>query len=156
VAKKSGKRKSKGAKKRKPIPIALSVNVCDQIIRDEVTKKVSLIGLFNIIHAYKFPAKHGLLHVYAALTNGHGAYQGQIQLVELSQDEVITAVGGPLQFQSPLQVIEINFAWPDMIIPNEGEYEFRILCDNDVVGTRKFLVNRLKDAPPLTSDKDTR
>ena len=50
----------------------LSLIVCDQIIADRITGKVSLIGVFAIVHTPRFPWTHPQTCVCAALTDGHG------------------------------------------------------------------------------------
>jgi hypothetical protein len=136
----------------KPIPIVLSVNICDTIIRDEQTKKVSLIGLFNIIGANSFPCTHKRIHVYIALTNGHGKYNTEIRFVNLEGDETIASMQGQLEFLNPLQVMEINLEWNDLKFSKAGVYIVEVLCDGNSVGTRKFSVVSPQQTLPPTSE----
>ena len=124
---------------KKPNPPVLSINVCDAIIRDETTKKVSLIGIFNTIHALSFPAIHPLLHLYMAWTNGHGIYKSEIRLSDNEGNAVISAQG-PLEFKDPLQIVEINFEWRMLKFEHEGEYVIEVVCDGQQVGMRKFRI----------------
>ncbi len=133
------KTKKKKATPPKPVPGILSINICDAIIRDETTKKVSLIGIFNTIHALSFPTVHPLLHLYMALTNGHGKYKGEIRLSD-NEGNVLICAQGPLEFKDPLQVVEINFEWRLLKFEHEGEYIIEVACDGQQVGIRKFRV----------------
>lgn len=139
----AGKDMAKAKKKKptpqKPNPTVLSINVCDAIIRDETTKKVSLIGIFNTIQALSFPAIHPLLHLYIALTNGHGKYKGEIKLSD-NKGKTLICAQGPLEFKNPLQVVEINFEWRQLKFEHEGEYIIEVVCDGQQVGMRKFRV----------------
>lgn len=133
----------------KPKPIVLSVIVCDAIIRDEQTKKVSLIGLFNIIGATIFPCVHREMHVYIALTNGHGKYKAEIRFLNLESGEKIAGMEGQLDFVSPLQVVEVNLRWQNLKISKPGDYEVEVLCDGVRTGARKFVVVSQPPNTPL-------
>ena len=123
----------------KPTPTVLSINICDAVIRDESTKKISLIGIFNTIHVANFPSVHPLMHLYMALTNGHGQYQGEIRLVD-DKGKILIHAEGPLEFKNPLQVVEINFEWRQLKFEHEGEYVIEVMCDSHQVGIRKFRI----------------
>ena len=132
----------------KPTPMVLSINICDTIIRDEITKKVSLIGLFNMIRASRFPFKHPQLHVHIALTNGHGNYQAEVRFINTEQNKPIAGMRGELIFKSPLQIVEMNLCWQNLNFGSAGEYYVEILCDGELIGSRKFLVTAPQQEPP--------
>ena len=142
--------KKKTGKIKKPEPIVLSINLCDTIIRDETTKKVSLISLFSVIHSRVFPAKHQEMHVYVALTNGHGQYDIDVRFVLLGSDDPIAGIQGQLDFLNPLQVAELNIKWRGVEFPTAGEYLVEVLCDGKKIGDRKFKVLNLSQ-PPRTN-----
>jgi len=125
---------------RRPTPSVLSINICDAIIRDEVSKKVSLIGLFNTIKANTFPCVHPQLHVYAALTNGHGEYRAEVRFSNVEQNKAIAGMIGDVVFDNPLQVIEMNFVWQGLNFQKPGPYAVEVLCNDELIGSRKFIV----------------
>ena len=131
--------KSDGQAKR-PKPIVLSINICDTIIRDEVTKKVSLIGLFNAIKADTFPSTHPLFHVYVALTNGHGPYKTSLRIVTVEKGDVLINIDGDLNLANPLQVVELNIGLQGLRFSNPGKYSVQVLCDGEPIGARDFIV----------------
>ena len=67
----------------------LSLIVCDQIITDRVTGKVSLIGMFATVHTPRFPWMRPQTCVYAALTDGHGKTPIIIRM-EMGKWETVT------------------------------------------------------------------
>jgi len=150
-------KKNNGTKStNKPTPSVLSINVCDAIIRDEQSKKVSLIGLFNIIRATSFPCTHPLMHVYIALTNGHGKYRTEVRFVSLEEGKPIMGMIGELNFQNPLQVIEMNLCWQRLNFEKPGDYEVEVLCDGERVEARKFMVTGPQQEIPPTNGTDMR
>jgi hypothetical protein len=140
----------------KPKPFVLSINICDSIIRDEVTKKVSLIGLFSIINSNVFPCIHPLLHVYVALTNGHGKYNTEIRFSHMDDREPIAGMTGELDFKNPLQVFELNICWQQLRFSKPGEYIVQVLCEGAVVGERKFRVNGPQQKMPAIDENEVR
>lgn len=151
---KQEKPKKAGARKAKPI--VLSINICDIIIRDEKTKKVSLIGLFGNINAYAFPVQHPLMHVYIALTNGHGKYKINIQFVRVADNDIIVEMEGEIDFPDPLGVVEMNLEWRGIQFEKPGTYSVEVLCEGSPIGSRKFNVRQLqKQIPPTKGTEGT-
>lgn len=135
----------------RPAPHVLSINICDSVIRDEATKKVSLIGIFNTIKANSLPCKHSLLHAYVALTNGHGKYKTEVRFSHLGEQKPIAAMVGDLEFQNPLQVIELNLRWQNLSFDKDGEYVVEVFCNGSLIGTRRFRVIGPQQKIPPTS-----
>jgi hypothetical protein len=125
-----------------PPPVVLAINICDMVIRDELTHKVSLIGLFNIIHAFSFPCIHPLMHIYVALTGGHGRYNMEIRLVRVEDDQPVVTMAGLVEFANPLQVNELNFQWANVPFEKAGEYVVEVCCNKKPtpLSGRKFNV----------------
>lgn len=146
----SDKKSEKSKSANKPNPIVLSINVCDTIIRDEKTQKVSLIGLFNAIHAKTFPARHPLMHAYIALTNGHGKHKIKIQFIRDEDNEIIVSMDGEMEFPNPLAIIELNLEWRGMQFDKPGNHNVQVLSDEEIIGSRKFIVNHIKQKMPPT------
>lgn len=125
---------------KKPKPIVLSINICDNIIRDETTKKVSLIGLFNAIKVNTFPSTHPLFHVYVALTNGHGFYKSSLRIVNIEKNIALMNIDGDLNVTNPLQVLELNIGLQSLRFDGPGKYSVQVLCDGEPIGSRDFMV----------------
>lgn len=140
-----------------PGPVVLAINICDMVIRDELTKKVSLIGLFSLIGSSNFPCTHPLMHVYLALTEGHGKHDMEVRLIRVEDEKLIAGVVGSVEFADPLQVAELNLIWQNILFEKPGEYSVQIFCKGDSVpiGFRKFHVVR-QGAMPLTSGSEVK
>ena len=122
-------------------PIVLAINICDDIIRDEITKKISLIGLFNRIQSPSFPTTHSSLHVYVSLTNGHKKYKGELRFVNESDNNIIFKTNGDVPLQNPLQTLELNFSVRNLKFDKPGKYDVQFYCDGTLVGSRGFIVS---------------
>ncbi len=122
-------------------PIVMSINVCDEIIRDEISKKISLIGLFSQIQTATFPAHHPSLHVYVSLTDGHGNYDGELRFVNENNNSIIASMKGKVPFKTPLQTVELNFAINNLKFEKPGKYRVEFFCDGEPVGSKQFIVS---------------
>ena len=154
MAKKGKKPERRVRKKSRPKPTVLSINICDTVVRDEETKKVSLYGLFSVIQAVSFPAVHKVMHVYVALTNGHGKYEIGIQFVNLKDSKALIEMKGDVTFVSPLQVAELNLKWEGIRFKEQGDYEVEILCNGERIGGRKFKVLGPQQVLPPTKETE--
>ena len=121
-------------------PVLLTILVCDTILRDEQSKKLSLIGLFNRISASQFPCRHMEMHVFVSLTDGHGTCQAQLRLMKRSTDEPLAAIEGKLVFPNPKAIVEMNFDVKGSVFPEPGEYSFDFYVNGDLIGSRPFQV----------------
>lgn len=129
----------------KPKPTPLAMIICDTVIEDRLTGKKSLIGIFNNISVQKFPCQHPTLNVFFALTEGIGEYKGCLRCVKLDTNEAIMNLNGPLPFPNRLATVEFNFELKNVVFPSEGQYIFELLCDEQLVISRKFIVSKIKE-----------
>jgi len=127
---------------KKPKPKYLAMLICDYVLRDAETQNKSLIGVFNRINAPNFPVRHDRLHVFVALTNGHGTYTSSLR-VRRASGEVLLTLDGKIEMQDPLAVAELNFQIRGLVVPEAGRYVVEFLCDGEV------LVDRLFDAAQI-------
>jgi hypothetical protein len=59
-------------------PVAIGMTLCDYVIVEEKTKKVSLIGAFTGMRVSRFPSDPSPFSVYAALTDGLGGHYHRV------------------------------------------------------------------------------
>lgn len=129
---------------KKTTPVLLAMSVCDQIIREEGTKKISLIGLFNTIQAKTFPCVHSKLHIYIALTEYEGQANCELKF-SYGDDKPIVQLTGPVNFPNKLSVVEMNFSINNLPLPKAGLYHFDFMVDGKPIGHRKFMVQQIKE-----------
>jgi len=122
-------------------PTLLSINICDQVIREEGTHKHSLIGMFSNINAMKFPCIHPCLHVYIAVTGGRGKQTGELRFINDETSKVVMDLKGEVEFPNPLAIVEMNFRIANLRLDKPGSYHFEFWLDKELVGQRHFTVN---------------
>jgi len=114
----------------RPQPEVLALLVCDQIITDRITGKQSLIGMFSVIHALKFPVMHPQLAVFTSLTGGHGEYELMIRVVDSNEQRRPLVEGkGKVGFASPLAIANLALQFHGLTFVAPGEYRVQLFGD---------------------------
>jgi len=142
-----------------PLPIVKAFLICDQIIQDRQTGKMSLIGLFQDLRADRFPAVHPMLWIYASLTDARGSYRFEIQFVDIANSNVLGKGTPPkIQIPGPLETTELCAQLGNLQLPGPGTYEFQLLANGELLATKSLRVSEVQaagqepDAPPPTED----
>ncbi len=112
--------------------------ICDQALQEGATGKTSLVGIFENIGAHQYPARCGLLTVYAKLTDAQGEYLVRLELVNLADLTVI----GQGQFRATIGdrmvPAEVVFQVGGLTFEKPGRYEFRLYANNRWVGSKSL------------------
>ncbi|MEK7448308.1 MAG: hypothetical protein AAB019_02370 [Planctomycetota bacterium] len=133
---------------KKPIPLPLAMIICDTVIEDRFTGKKSLIGIFNTITAFQLPLRHPSLNIFCILTEGIGEYESILRCIKLDTNEPIINLKGPIMFPNPLAIVEFNFDLKNVVFPSVGQYVFELLCNDQLLISRKFTVGEFKKEKP--------
>lgn len=132
--------------------ICVSVVVCDDLYRDELTKKMVIVGTFNTISAGSLPARHPKFCVLTTLTNGLGEYQLTVVIEHEKTGNEVFRVGGPFTMKSPLDVADIDLRIHDLEFPDDGKYWVQIYDGPRIIGQRPILVRVAKPDTPGAAD----
>jgi len=117
--------------------------------------KLNVMGIFNDVYSYQFPARHSSMHLVAKLGAELGEY-GQardftVKLLDADGNPVFDLSG---QFQIPYgehgRKPEVNLILElkDIVFPKEGVYQFVLLVDKDHKGELSLYVNKLDEPNP--------
>lgn len=127
-----------------PPPYPLAMVVADAIWRDPATNKRTILGCFSTIGARSFPTVHPQLAVYVALTDGRGRVPIKLQMVHVDDDSnPIFQAEGEVEFPDPRVVLEMDFGFGNIVIPEPAEYRIQLLVSNDLVLERRIIVQRI-------------
>lgn len=115
--------------------------VCDNVITDRKTGKNSLIGIFDRILARSLPAAHPALSVYAKITDAQGEYTFRLELVDLSNGQIIgEGRTPPVQVPDRMVAHELVFNLQNLTFRADGRYKFRLYADEQFIGHHSFDV----------------
>ena len=124
---------------RKASPKPLTMVICETVLRDETTKNVTLVGLFNRIQGPQLPLRHDRLHVFVSLTDGHGKYPVLLQC-KAPDEKVVFEVAGELDFADPLGAADINVEVRGLVFEAAGNYVFEFYAGGEMLILRRFTV----------------
>ena len=128
-------------------PILLALVLCDTIIREAQTNKLSLIGTFNGVFASNFPCTHPTLSVYIAITEGRGKVPCKLRMTCLSTDKVVFELPGQIEFGGPTSVGELVFQLQQIRFEQPGVYAIEFWADGELLGSRKLNAQKLENRP---------
>jgi hypothetical protein len=123
-----------------PTPIALGISLCDYVIVEGRTGKVSLIGCFGALAASAFPTPPHTFLVYTDLTDGAGRGVANLTISRLDMDEVIRRQVKVINFKSRFTVVQYAMTVASLSFPVPGEYVVTLEIDHELVAQRALQV----------------
>src|SRR5438094_416437 len=115
------------------IPTAVGLMVCEQVIIEEKTRKVTVVNSFTRHAVKQVPAELFPFVVYAVLTDGIGDMPLTMRINRLDTDEEIYHLSRSFRFAEPLQQVRCIFRVRDCTFPIFGYYEVAILAEDEIV-----------------------
>lgn len=121
-------------------PLARGLFLCDVLIQDARTKKVSLINLFDRVRATEFPTVPKPFVVYAHLTNGSGDVELAVHVESLDGMEHVYAQFSHARFPDPVGGLHVSFNVTTCSFPAPGEYQVVLYADRSPVAQTRLSV----------------
>ncbi len=118
------------------IPVAKSVYVCDEVVRDPTSGKVSVLNLWDTVGppaGTTFPYALAKVCIFAWLRGGRGRVRSRIDIVQASTD---TLVGRTADFVLDFTIRTTHFAnyrlnrFP---FPEPGYYYVELYCEGQFI-----------------------
>ena len=124
-----------------PKPIGQAVLLCDDVIREADTGKMTLVGIFDRVMGPAFPLSWTRpASVYARVTDAHGHYTFRLDLVDLERDQTIGRIELPFQLEDRIASHDLVFPMNGMRFERPGNYEFQLFADLRYVGGMRLYV----------------
>lgn len=121
----------------------ISIIICDDIYRDERTKKLVIIGTFNNLTTPSFPCAHRRMRVLFTLTNGKGDYDVHLSIEHEESGSKLIDLGGPMRITDPLAISDIDIEIENLVFANPGKYWVVLRADGRIIQQRPFIVTKL-------------
>lgn len=126
-------------------PVLKSILVCDQIIEDVVTRKKTLVGVFERVMSPTFPIHHGALGVFFQISDAEGEYQFSLELADVAHNKTMgVAQLPPTQIDSPVQVSNFALMFQGLRFENPGLHEFRLWVGSELIGQHALSVVQIE------------
>jgi hypothetical protein len=118
----------------------ISIIICDDIYRDEKTKKLVIIGTFNTLNASAFPCKHPHMRVLFTITNGKGDYDLKLSIEHEKSGQRLVELGGPFHVDDPLAIVDVDAEVAELVFEKPGKYWVALSADGEIIQQRPFVV----------------
>jgi len=133
------KEKKPSGKAGKPPPRCKAILLCDQLIVDAQTGKVSVIGVFDGFVVPTMPGRTRPSNAFLQLTDGIGNYSITVEIHDLLEDRVIArAKLAEIGFASRATKGNLVIPVPPLPIDHVGVYDFVVLADGQEIDRQQF------------------
>ena len=126
------------------LPTCISIILCDDVYRDERTKKLIIVGTFNNINARSFPCVHQKMTILFTLTNAKGTYDLALSVESAKTGHLICEMKGPAQLNAKLQTVDVDVALQNLSFPEPGKYWITLKADGEIISQRPFTVKHVE------------
>jgi hypothetical protein len=130
-----------------PQPTALGLILCDYVIVEEGTRKISTIGHFDKWKATQFPSVPRPFCVFTRLTDAHGTGIVDLVISRLETEEEIHSLRVEGHFPHRLAVVPLLFRINDCSFPTAGSYVVTLSVDGVEVAEHRLPVYAAEDLP---------
>ncbi|MFH1109267.1 MAG: hypothetical protein V1790_08745 [Planctomycetota bacterium] len=126
----------------------ISLLVCDDVYRDEITKKLILVGAFSCINAVRLPCQHPRISVHFTLTNARGKYDLALYIENEKSGTRVVELRGPLEINDPLLISDTNVELRNIVFHESGKYWVTVEADGAILAQRPFWVQVQTEVKP--------
>lgn len=116
------------------VPILVAALVCDTACTDPSSGKHTLVGIFDIITAPKFPMRRPF-SLYLKIADAEGYYKFEVIFVQVSTGKRLAGAEGEIQADDRAKAIDLRIGFPPLPIPSEGRYEFQVWANSMYLGS---------------------
>ncbi len=131
----------------------ISIIVCDDVYRDETTKKMVVVGTFNRISTSSLPCLHPRMTVLFSLTNASGVYDLSLSIEHEKSGQTIAEIRGPLEVHDPLAINDVNVVMSNLQFQEDGKYWAELKADGEIIQQRPFFVSLVQPEQQGESDE---
>ncbi|MDP6686207.1 MAG: hypothetical protein QGI05_04555 [Candidatus Omnitrophota bacterium] len=118
--------------------------VCDSIRRED-NGKLMFIGIFEVIGAKEFPAKHPQLFIANRWIKGAGKFKEKTRIVNAKDNKVVIETK---EVDFELKGIEaahtVISKFVNVVFPEPGKYQIEILLNQEVLRYYPVIVSKNK------------
>jgi hypothetical protein len=125
-------------------PVAKCIYVCDDVIADPVSGKVSLLNLWDTVRVPAdrgFPYTLGKICVFVWWRDGAGEIRTRVEIADATSDERIHETQTfVLRFQQRTGTIFARYLIAGCTFPHAGNYVVEVYCEDEFVDDQLIRV----------------
>jgi hypothetical protein len=131
----------------KPPPKCKAILLCEQVIVEAVTSRISIINSFNTFSVGKLPSATSRFTVFLQLTDGHEECEVTIEVHDLREDEVIArSPSMSVAFPEKLITVAVVIQCPPLPVVHSGAYDVVVMADGQEIDRQKVHVKAREES----------
>ncbi len=128
-------------------PEVLALLIADHVYRDEISGKVTVLGMSSVIGATKFPWTHPGIVVYVALSDGRGETAVQVRLIDADEArEPVWETETVVDFPDPITELELVVFLDEVVFHEPGDYRLQLYGAGQLLRERRLMVMPLENS----------
>lgn len=120
--------------------------LADVVIQDGLTRKWSVINIFNQIMAPAFPCAHPALAFYVRLADVHGRCAVRLEFRDAADALLSKVEGITVDAPGPVRTAEFSINAQGLPLKEPGNYQFQLFLNGEYAAAASLDVVRL--VPP--------
>ncbi len=119
---------------------------CDAVVRDPITGKSTLVGVFGQLGATEFPAVQEPFEAFVLLTGLNGRYRFHLEILSEDLATVIERIdlSEPIDFDTPLAEFAASVALDSVVWPSPGRYTVRLVYNGRIADETALTVGEVE------------
>src|SRR5437773_49668 len=126
-------------------PIAVGLTLCDYVIVEAMTHKISLVGCLTDIAVDELPGLAEPFSAVAFLTDAQGTIDLELTVEDAATAIVVDRYQQRIYSPGPLSVVYCNIRATHSPFPRPGVYVFSLWSNGQVIAERRASVYRRGD-----------
>ncbi len=127
-------------------PVSTAIIICDHAVKEPLTGKWNLNGVFDGLIAPQFPYTYPQFCVYIDFTNAQGHYQLRLKYVDLGEERLLGKMDGEVIVPDVSERTSVVFTLKNIKFPHAGKYAFQIWANDTLLTQKIFHVVSLDQA----------
>ena len=123
-------------------PTARGLFLCEQVIREEGTRNITLVNCFTRKRVRRDPPEPIRFVVHAFLVNGLGDMRLAVVALRLDNGDEVLRRERAVSFRNRLQEAQLTFRVPGFAFPARGHYEIVLLADEEPIAQCRLVLVR--------------
>jgi hypothetical protein len=123
-------------------PAVVGLTLCDLVIDEAITHKLSLVGSFTEILVDELPGLAEPFSAVAFLTDAQGVVNLELRVNDAATNEIVEVRHHRVYSPNPLAVVYCNVRVKDCSFPRPGPYVFSLWFGDESIALRRVVVRR--------------
>ena len=130
-----------GVEQRLPHPALKAILLCDRLIQEAATDKVTIVGVVDRLTASEFPFEYVRgLELYVRVIDAAGEYPIRMEIVRVADEHTIGRGEAVVSIPDRMNPYDLQFDLPRIPFEFPGQYEFRVFANGRFVSAAVLLI----------------